>query len=540
MAENNKKMVANADFEKEKNVILDIDNLSYICDYCGKVNQMGAPRCVRCGKRRPRSEYIDAMNKIKSAKSIKTEYLEEQYQFEEEKKEAAQQQLVRIVESRVEEEKRSIYAQEELRREQEREAIKKSTARDAVLRIIAAEKAAEDRVREAEQRAEDAVKGRNKEIEGIVEEERKKVLEAAAQKVVAARAGIEEAAREQIEANKKIADKFVRETLETERDKAERSAARRAVLRIIAAEKAADEKIKTAKDALQQAAVERIIEERTLADKEAAARYLAEKQAIERAADERIRAEKEVIRKLLEGRQTAFADAGAVPTYQQSVATGMPQQSFVQPLTIVPYVNTNQPLYQYRPHQVYKFVPKQTQPQQEVGKKAKGGKNAPAPVPAVSAAPAAAQISAPAVEKPKSGRARGMGIITLILAAAALVLALLPQIVSGFLPDAGFPEITAIVGIMDLEGNEMLKVIGFTVFVAFAFITVIQSVIRVIRGKAAAAGFIIPLIACAGLGLSMYTLGEGALAIMPMVIAGVSVLLLIFSIIGGVKSKKAK
>jgi len=35
MAENNKKMVANADFDKEKSVGLDIDSLSYICDYCG-------------------------------------------------------------------------------------------------------------------------------------------------------------------------------------------------------------------------------------------------------------------------------------------------------------------------------------------------------------------------------------------------------------------------------------------------------------------------------------------------------------------------
>jgi len=45
------------------------------------------------------------MNKLKTAKSIKTEYLEEQYKLEEERKDAAQQQIVRLVESRVEEEK---------------------------------------------------------------------------------------------------------------------------------------------------------------------------------------------------------------------------------------------------------------------------------------------------------------------------------------------------------------------------------------------------------------------------------------------------
>lgn len=520
MAENNKKMVANADFEMEKNVGLNADSLSYICDYCGKVNQIAASRCVRCGKRRPRSEYIGAMNKLKTAKSIKTEYLEEQYKIEEEKKDAAQQQLVRIVESRVEEEKQSIYAQENLRVEQEREAIKKSTARDAVLRIIAAEKLAEDKIQEAERRADDAIQGRAKEIDSIVEEEKRKVLEVASQKVVAARAGIEEAAREQIEANKKIADRYVKDTLVGEKDKAERSAARRAVLQIIAAEKAADEKIKTTKDALQQAAVERIIEERVLADKEASSRYLAEKQAIERAADERIKAEKEVLKKLLEDRQTTYG--GGYPPNQS--ASGA---NYVQPLTIVPYVNSNQPVYQYRPNQVYKFVPRQPQVV-AIDSKKKTNEGIPAPV----------SINAIA-EKPKKSKAvRVTSIICIILAAAILVLGLLPILASNLLPASQIPSITEITNIGTMESKAMLTIIGFTVLLAFALLSLIQSIVRLIKGKAKILGLILPLIALVGIVITI--IGIGAVEIIPIVFAVLSVLLLLFNIIGAIAAKKTK
>ncbi|HKL73747.1 MAG TPA: hypothetical protein VJ903_02525 [Clostridia bacterium] len=523
MAEKNNQMVASADFDKEKNVGLNADSLSYICDYCGKVNQIGASRCVRCGKRRPRSEYIGAMNKLKTAKSIKSEYLEEQYKIEEEKKDVAQQQLVRLVENRVEEEKQSIYAQENLRVEQEREAIKKSTARDAVLRIIAAEKVAEDKIKEAEQRADDAIKGRAREIDSIIDEEKKKVLEVAAQKVVATRAGIEEAAREQIEANKKIADRFVKDTVIGERDKAERSAARRAVLQIIAAEKAADEKINTAKDALQQAAVERIIEERILADKEASSRYLAEKQAIERAADERIKAEKEIMKKLLEGRQSTFGG-----NYQSANSGLNPQANYVQPLTIVPYVNSNQPVYQYRPNQVYKFVPRQQQVETN-NKKLMGEANN-----------QCTEYNAVEDKKVKSKKVRVTAILSIIIALAILVLGLLPLTPFNFLPESGMPNITTIVGIANFSINVMLAVVGFTAFLAFVAMALVQSIVRVARAKAQALGLVIPLLAVLAIGVTLFGLEEGAIALMPMVFGTLTILLLLFNVIGGSKPKKAK
>ncbi|NLL56613.1 MAG: hypothetical protein GX242_05330, partial [Clostridiales bacterium] len=449
---------------------------------------------------------------LKTAKSIKTEYLEEQYKLEEERKDAAQQQIVRLVESRVEEEKQSIIAQENLRVEQEREAIKKSTARDAVLRIIAAEKMAEDKIQEAERRADDAIKNRAREIDSIVEEEKRKVLEIASQKVVAARAGIEEAAREQIEANKKIAEKFAKDAISSEKDKSERSAARRAVLRIIAAEKAAEEKIKATKEALQQAAVERIIAERELADKEASARYLAEKQAIERAADERIRAEKEVMKKLLEGRQGTYSGGYAMQ------GQGAGGANYVQPLTIVPYVNTHQPVHQYRPNQVYKFV--STQPQTAVS----GNTNA------YDTAKSSAE------ERPqKSKKVRVTGLICLILAVAILALGILPIISANILSDNGIPNLTSLADIGTMETKATIALIGFTALIAFALIALVQSVIRLITGKAKLLGFIIPLIALVGILVAFIGMEVTTIVI---VFAALSALLLLFNIIGGISKRE--
>lgn len=345
-------------FATEMEVSLNMDQLSYICEYCGKVNSISAAQCVRCGKRRPRNEYVKAMNKIKSVKSIKAEYVEEQAKIETEKKEVANQQLVRLVESRVADEKAQIQAQEAIKLEQERETIKKMTAREAVLRIIAAENAAEERIADAERKAQDAVSGRATEIESVVADEREKTLKAAAQKLVVERAGIEEAAREKIEASRKQFEKAAREGVDAARDNAEKNAARRAVLRVIAAEKANEDMLRMSKNALQQAALERIEEERKLTEKEYAAKFAAEKLAIEKAADERIKAEKEALRRVLEDKErNAF-----MPNYGYSSQQGGMAQHTIQPISIVPYLNPNQPVYQYNPNRViYKFIPNANQ-----------------------------------------------------------------------------------------------------------------------------------------------------------------------------------
>ncbi|MFA6866736.1 MAG: hypothetical protein WCR54_04380 [Clostridia bacterium] len=306
MAEKNNVNLDNKEFEKERSAGSHLDQLSYICDYCGKVNPIGATKCTRCGKRRPRNEYVNAMAKINSSKTIKQEYVEEQAKVANQQRNVQQQQLIRLVESRVEEEKQFIKAQEAVRIDQEADFIKKTTARDAVLRIVANEKATDDRIRDAEQRADNAIKLRDQKIDNIIDQERNKILEVAAQKIVASRAGVEEAAREQIETNKQIANKFINDTLESERDKAERNAARKAVLQIIAAEKAAEDKI---------------------------------------------REEREDFRRQLQSKQAGMPTTN--PSYPNNGGGGA-----IQPFTIVPYVNPHQPLYQTRPNQVFKFVPR--------------------------------------------------------------------------------------------------------------------------------------------------------------------------------------
>ena len=400
-----------ATFDKETDVNLSVEQLSYICKYCGKVNSISAPNCIRCGKRRPRNEYLDAMKRLEKSKDVRQEFINEQIKAEAELKDARQQQFVRIVESRVEDEKARIMAQQEVRLEQDREDIKRATARDAVLRIIAAENAAEEKVAAAEARADAAINGKSKEIDDLIAAEREKALNAAAEKLIAERAAIEEVAKERIDANRKANEYDTAKQIAEAKDDAEKTAARQAVLQVIAAEKAAEDQIRISRDAFQQAATERIIEERILADKEAAARYAAEKQAIERAAEERIRAEREAVKKILDERGMAG--------YAQSMYGA--QQ--VQPFAIVPYLNQNQPVYQYNPNRVvYKFVPDApvaggvsnvepirydvNAPVAVDGKKEKKGKE-----------PKAKKAAS------ASGKARICGLLTLLLSAAIIVFA---------------------------------------------------------------------------------------------------------------------
>lgn len=360
MADNNN-VPNEAEFDATTDVNLTVEQLSYICEYCGKVNKISSANCVRCGKRRPRSEYLKAMDKLEKSKSLGEQQAAAQAQMQAEtvSREAIQEEVDRQVEERVADEVAQLQAQDQIKREQDLEDIKRATARDAVLRVVAAENAADNRVAEVEKRTDEILKERSKEIDAYIETEREKALSAAAEKIVAERAGIEDAAKEKIEADRRATEKYATERILTERDEAERIAARQAVLQIIAAEQIADERVRLSKNAIHQAAVERIVEERILADKEAAARYAVEKQAIERAADERIKAERAAVKHLLEQQAMNVAQPYFYPQYmpmmQQSVAQGA-----TQPFTVVPYVNANQPVYQYNPNRVvYKFVPDQ-------------------------------------------------------------------------------------------------------------------------------------------------------------------------------------
>lgn len=384
-------VAAQDSFEKEAQISLDRERLTYICDYCGKVNSVDAPRCARCGKRRPRSEYIKAVNAIKEAKIAREQFAAEeaakQTEYEQaemlvrqnkekilaEKEEAQKMAVVRLVEERVADEKQQIEAREETRVEQERENAKKMAAREAVLQIIAAEKYADEVIHQTKKEAAQAItatqaeqKKLNDTFEERVKAERQKAIDIAAEKLVAERAGIEKFAFEQIELNKLESEKQANEKVLSEREESEKMAARRAVLQIIAAEKAAEDELRLNREALSRAALKRIEEEKDIAQRDANARFLAERQGIEKAAEERIRAEREAVKKLLEEKRSLDSSpVGYMPDmYAQT-------KQVVQPFVIVPYVNTNQPLLQYKPNQVYRFIPNSFEEQLAAQEKAK-------------------------------------------------------------------------------------------------------------------------------------------------------------------------
>lgn len=389
---------ANADFEKEVQINLDRERLTYICDYCGKVNHVDVARCSRCGKRRPRSEYIKAMNAIRDSKQTKDDfaiekaikddefYKAQQYLQEtkdraiSEKEEAQRLAMIRVVEERVADEKQKMAIREEVRVDQEREYAKKMAARDAVLQIIAAEKFADDIIHQTKQEASEAIKEKEDDERKLIESfedrviaEREKAINIAAERLVAERAGIERFAIEQIEMTKELSDQEANEKILAERDESEKMAARRAVLQIISAEKAAEDELRLSREALSRAALKRIDEEKDIAQKEYSSKYLAERQGIERAAEERIRAEREAVKKLLEQKRALDSNSNAgYGVYQYNPQNGYTQpRQVTQPFVIVPYVNANQPLLQYKPNQVYRFVPNTYTQQVEAEENAK-------------------------------------------------------------------------------------------------------------------------------------------------------------------------
>ena len=112
---------------------------------------------------------------------------------------------------------------------------------------------------------------------------------------------------------------------------------------------------------MSKAALKRIEEERDLAAKEACAKFLAEKEGIEKS-EGKIYAERDAVKRILEQKK-AFSGGGYYP--QDGYSQFFTQNSrIIQPLVVVPYVNPNQPLLQYRPNQVYRFVPNSYQQQQ--------------------------------------------------------------------------------------------------------------------------------------------------------------------------------
>ena len=435
------------------------EQLSYICAYCGKVNPIVAGKCLRCGKRRPRNEYLNVMSKSKQAQSFRETMATEMAQAELERKEAQDMQLVRLVEERVADEKAQIVAQEAIKREQDIDAIQRLAARDAALRVI-----------EAERRAEEAIAGKARETEETLRMEREKALYAAAQKIVSERAGIEQAAEERINLARAEIQKDANRSLAESVDAAEKDAARRAVMKIIAAEQSTEDRIRLERESSERAAMERIKEETERITQYEQAKHDAEREGIQRAVEERLRAEREIF-----GRGDKVSSYPGAP-YPESNQHPLA----VQPLAIVPYLNSQQPLYQYDPNQprmLYKFVPDAPGEEEEYDQE---------------------PLTFAPVKKAKKGGVRFLGFLQIILSAIIIFFAFFKTELLGEILAGGgepFSQLKALLdGFGSMEIMNMIFPVLCVVTIVLAAASLIQGIVRLIRGKLAKGGWVLSML----------------------------------------------
>ena len=64
---------AEKEFDKDSMVSLDKSRITYVCTVCGSVNRIDQEKCSRCGKPRPRSEYVNALRRIKQGNAMREE-----------------------------------------------------------------------------------------------------------------------------------------------------------------------------------------------------------------------------------------------------------------------------------------------------------------------------------------------------------------------------------------------------------------------------------------------------------------------------------
>lgn len=64
---------AETEFEQASMMTLDRSRITYVCELCGTVNRIDQEKCARCGKPRPRSEYVAALKKIKESETYRKE-----------------------------------------------------------------------------------------------------------------------------------------------------------------------------------------------------------------------------------------------------------------------------------------------------------------------------------------------------------------------------------------------------------------------------------------------------------------------------------
>ena len=64
---------AEKEFDRDSMVSLDKSRITYVCTVCGSVNRIDQDKCSRCGKPRPRSEYVNALRRIKQGNALREE-----------------------------------------------------------------------------------------------------------------------------------------------------------------------------------------------------------------------------------------------------------------------------------------------------------------------------------------------------------------------------------------------------------------------------------------------------------------------------------
>lgn len=59
-------------FEKDSLVSIDRSRVTYVCTVCGTVNSIDTSKCTKCGKPRPRSEFVNALRRIRQGQEYST------------------------------------------------------------------------------------------------------------------------------------------------------------------------------------------------------------------------------------------------------------------------------------------------------------------------------------------------------------------------------------------------------------------------------------------------------------------------------------
>jgi ribosomal protein L40E len=69
---------AQKEFEKDALIAMNKDKIVYTCLICGTVNRIENEVCSKCGKKRPRNEFVSALRRIQEGRAAQEEYAAEQ------------------------------------------------------------------------------------------------------------------------------------------------------------------------------------------------------------------------------------------------------------------------------------------------------------------------------------------------------------------------------------------------------------------------------------------------------------------------------